>query len=52
LQVDGIRATAAEKLSGYKVPRVLLILHEDDVIWLGTGKPDKRAMRPMLEALT
>jgi acyl-CoA synthetase (AMP-forming)/AMP-acid ligase II len=52
LQVDEIRAAAAEQLSGYKVPSVLLILHEDDVIWLGTGKPDKRAMRPMLEALT
>lgn len=52
LSADAIRAVAGQRLSSYKVPRVVLILHEDDVVWLGTGKPDKRAMRPMLEALS
>lgn len=51
LDVDDVRAGAAKLLSGYKVPRVVLVLAEDDVPWLGTGKPDKRAMRPLLEAL-
>ncbi|HEY2331764.1 MAG TPA: class I adenylate-forming enzyme family protein [Acidimicrobiales bacterium] len=51
LSVDELRSGAAGLLSSYKVPRVVLLMGEDEVPWLGTGKPDKRAMRPLLEAL-
>jgi acyl-CoA synthetase (AMP-forming)/AMP-acid ligase II len=50
LDVDEVRAGAAKLLSAYKVPRVVLVLENDRVPWLATGKPDKLAMRPMLEA--
>lgn len=52
LDIDEVRAGAAKLLSSYKVPRVVLVLQSDDVPWLATGKPDKRAMRPKLEAAT
>jgi len=32
-------------LSGYKVPSRVRVIGEDDVPYLGSGKPDKRAMR-------
>ena len=50
LDVDEVRAGAAKLLSAYKVPRVVLVLENDRVPWLATGKPDKLAMRPMLQA--
>jgi acyl-CoA synthetase (AMP-forming)/AMP-acid ligase II len=52
LTVDQIRVGAAALLSSYKVPRVVLVMDEDEVPWLGTGKPDKRTMRPLLERLS
>lgn len=52
LVVDELRSGVAALLSAYKVPRVVLIMEEDAVPWLGTGKPDKRAMRPLLEKLS
>jgi acyl-CoA synthetase (AMP-forming)/AMP-acid ligase II len=47
LDLDAVRAAAAGALSGYKVPRVLIELAGDEVPWLATGKPDKRAMRAL-----
>jgi acyl-CoA synthetase (AMP-forming)/AMP-acid ligase II len=44
-----IRAAAASELSGYKVPSVVVELDEASVPWLATGKPDKRALRAMIE---
>jgi len=47
IDVEGVRAHAGRELSSYKVPSVVLTLAEDEVPWLGTGKPDKRAMRAL-----
>jgi acyl-CoA synthetase (AMP-forming)/AMP-acid ligase II len=44
-----IRAAAASELSAYKVPSVVVELDEASVPWLATGKPDKRALRAMIE---
>ena len=49
LDVGAIREAAGKLLSPYKVPRVVLLMDEADVPWLATGKPDKRAMRPLLK---
>src|SRR5205823_8523357 len=49
VEVGAIREGAGKLLSPYKVPRVVLLMDEADVLWLATGKPDKRAMRPLLE---
>jgi acyl-CoA synthetase (AMP-forming)/AMP-acid ligase II len=48
VDLDAVREGAAKLLSGYKVPRVLLALEEDQVPWLATGKPDKLTMRKLL----
>jgi acyl-CoA synthetase (AMP-forming)/AMP-acid ligase II len=41
---------AREQLSNYKVPRRVVIVGEDELPWLATGKPDRLAIRRMLEA--
>jgi acyl-CoA synthetase (AMP-forming)/AMP-acid ligase II len=48
LDLDELATTAARLMSRYKVPTVFVTIEEDDVPWLATGKPDKRAMRRML----
>jgi acyl-CoA synthetase (AMP-forming)/AMP-acid ligase II len=46
LTPDEMRSRALEELSSYKVPTRYEVLDtEDDVPWLPTGKPDKRALR-------
>jgi acyl-CoA synthetase (AMP-forming)/AMP-acid ligase II len=44
-----LQAAAASELSGYKVPSLVVELDEASVPWLATGKPDKRALRAMIE---
>ena len=41
-------ARAREQISGYKVPTRIEIWAEADVPWLGSGKPDKLAIRDRL----
>ena len=39
----------ASRSPSYKVPTRIDVWDEDDVPWLGSGKPDKRAIRERLE---
>ena len=48
IDIDALRAAARGLLSGFKVPTLVVAVDEDQVPWLATGKPDKRAMRKML----
>ena len=47
---DTLTARAREQISGYKVPTRIEIWAEADVPWLGSGKPDKLAIRARLGA--
>ena len=49
LDPDDIARRAREQISSYKVPTRIDVWNEDDVPWLGSGKPDKRAIRERLE---
>jgi acyl-CoA synthetase (AMP-forming)/AMP-acid ligase II len=44
-----LTARAREQISAYKVPTRIEVWDEADVPWLGSGKPDKRAIRARLE---
>jgi acyl-CoA synthetase (AMP-forming)/AMP-acid ligase II len=48
LDVDQLRAGARSRLSGYKVPRHIKVLHDGDVPMLPTGKVDLAALRELL----
>jgi acyl-CoA synthetase (AMP-forming)/AMP-acid ligase II len=51
LDVASIRARARKELSSYKVPtRIEILSDESDVPWLGSGKPDKLALKARLVA--
>jgi acyl-CoA synthetase (AMP-forming)/AMP-acid ligase II len=50
LDTDDIARRAREQISSYKVPTRIDVWDEADVPWLGSGKPDKRAIRERLEA--
>jgi acyl-CoA synthetase (AMP-forming)/AMP-acid ligase II len=43
-----LQARVRAELSAYKVPRRIVVVDHDQVPLLGTGKPDRRAMRIML----
>ena len=45
-----LQARAREQISAYKVPSRIEVWPEDAVPWLGSGKPDKLAIRQRLEA--
>ncbi len=49
LDPDDIARRAREQISSYKVPTRIDVWDEADVPWLGSGKPDKRAIRERLE---
>jgi acyl-CoA synthetase (AMP-forming)/AMP-acid ligase II len=44
-----LQVRSREQISGYKVPTRIEVWPEDAVSWLGSGKPDKLAMRRQLE---
>lgn len=44
-----IQARSREQISGYKVPTRIEVWPEDAVPWLGSGKPDKLAIRKQLD---
>ena len=44
-----VRSRAREQISGYKIPTRIEVWPEDSVPWLGSGKPDKLAIRARLE---
>jgi acyl-CoA synthetase (AMP-forming)/AMP-acid ligase II len=45
VDVDDLRQRVNKELSAYKVPQRWLVVDEDDMPWLGSGKPDKRALK-------
>jgi acyl-CoA synthetase (AMP-forming)/AMP-acid ligase II len=47
IQPDELRQRANRELSAYKVPTRWLVLKDDDVPWLPSGKPNKRALRDL-----
>jgi acyl-CoA synthetase (AMP-forming)/AMP-acid ligase II len=49
LDPDDIARRAREQISSYKVPTRIDVWDEPEVPWLGSGKPDKRAIRERLE---
>jgi acyl-CoA synthetase (AMP-forming)/AMP-acid ligase II len=48
IDVDDLQRRAREQISPYKVPTRVEIWDEDDVPWLGSGKPDKITIRARL----
>ena len=50
IDAAALTARAREQISGYKVPTRIEIWSEADVPWLGSGKPDKLAIRTRLGA--
>ncbi len=52
LDADDIARRSRQQISSYKVPTRIDVWDEGDVPWLGSGKPDKRAIRERLEGLT
>jgi len=46
---DDMMTRAREQISGYKVPTRVEVWDEADVPWLGSGKPDRLAIRRRLE---
>ena len=51
VDVDGLRAGLRERLSAYKVPRQILVVPDDDVPMMSSGKLDLRALKELLGGL-
>jgi acyl-CoA synthetase (AMP-forming)/AMP-acid ligase II len=52
IDIADIQKRSREQISGYKVPTRIEIWSETDVPWLGSGKPDKIAIRARLSEST
>ena len=48
MDVELVLDHARRQVSGFKVPRRIVVLAEEQVPWLPTGKPDKQALAAML----
>jgi acyl-CoA synthetase (AMP-forming)/AMP-acid ligase II len=48
VDVDDLRARLARELSAYKIPRRVLVLRDEEVPWLASGKADRLAIRSLL----
>jgi acyl-CoA synthetase (AMP-forming)/AMP-acid ligase II len=48
IDADVIRERCRDELSNYKVPRIVVVVSDDDVPWLATGKPDRLRIKAML----
>ena len=48
VDVDDLRARLRERLSAYKVPRRIVVVPDDDVPMMSSGKLDLRALKEML----
>ena len=49
VDLDALQAMLREKLSSYKVPKTFLVLAEDDVPMMSSGKLDARALRALFD---
>ncbi len=48
VDVDDLRARLRGRLSAYKVPRRVLVLADDEVPMMSSGKLDRRALKELL----
>ena len=48
IDLTSLTEHARGRLAAYKVPTIIEIISKEDVVWLPTGKPDKRAMQSRL----
>lgn len=49
IDLEAVRAHAHDELSSYKVPRHMILVDPEELPMLGSGKPDKLALRRVLE---
>ena len=49
IDVEDLRRRAGVQLSNYKIPRTIVVLADDEVPALGSGKPDRLAVRALLQ---
>jgi acyl-CoA synthetase (AMP-forming)/AMP-acid ligase II len=49
IDAAALQVRSREQISGYKVPTRIEVWPEDAVPWLGSGKPDKLAIRKQLD---
>jgi acyl-CoA synthetase (AMP-forming)/AMP-acid ligase II len=49
VDLDAVKARLRERLSSYKVPKAFLVLAEDDVPMMSTGKLDARALKALFD---
>jgi acyl-CoA synthetase (AMP-forming)/AMP-acid ligase II len=50
--VDDLRRRLSAELSSYKVPRRFVVLRDDEVPWLASGKADRLSIRDLLSRST
>jgi acyl-CoA synthetase (AMP-forming)/AMP-acid ligase II len=50
--VDDLRRRLSAELSSYKVPRRFVVLRDEDVPWLASGKADRLSIRDLLSRST
>jgi acyl-CoA synthetase (AMP-forming)/AMP-acid ligase II len=50
VDVDDVRERVRKELSTYKVPRAIVVLADDEIPLLGSGKPDRRAIAATIAA--
>jgi acyl-CoA synthetase (AMP-forming)/AMP-acid ligase II len=50
VDVDDVRERVRKELSSYKVPRAIVVLADDEIPLLGSGKPDRRAIAAAIAA--
>jgi acyl-CoA synthetase (AMP-forming)/AMP-acid ligase II len=48
LDVDAVKERLADQLSSYKIPRRFVVLRDEEVPWLGSGKADRLGIRDLL----
>jgi acyl-CoA synthetase (AMP-forming)/AMP-acid ligase II len=50
VDVDDVRERVRKELSSYKVPRAIVVLADDEIPLLGSGKPDRRVIAAAIAA--
>ena len=50
VDVDDVRERVRKELSSYKVPRAIVVLGDDEIPLLGSGKADRRAIAATIAA--
>src|SRR5262249_53234932 len=50
IDVDDVRERVRKELSSYKVPRAIVVLADDEIPWLGSGKAGRRPIAATVAA--